>query len=188
MGSPVPGRRQPFLVRLRCSCLTVPHKAIVVGSSSHASGLLQSSRSRSRRWSACARHQLTSWVCVPLRDVSSRRPLTRQLACAPRHATGFPSPLRSVHDVSHVLDGFLRHVPCGFVSPHNHVRDFPSGGCPLGQPCRLIAHRCPRAVHEHPLPLRLTTIARREPRRRQECPPVFRALLRPRIRCQDTSI
>jgi hypothetical protein len=42
-----------------------------------------------------------------------------------------PSPLRSVLDVSHVLDGFLLHRPCGFISPRNHVqgslsRDFPS--------------------------------------------------------------
>jgi hypothetical protein len=44
---------------------------------------------------------------------------------------GFPSPLRSVLDVSHVLDGFLLRRPCGFISPRNRVqgslfRDFPS--------------------------------------------------------------
>jgi hypothetical protein len=35
---------------------------------------------------------------------------------------GIPSPLRSVLDVSHVLDGFLLCRACGFVSPRNHVQ------------------------------------------------------------------
>jgi hypothetical protein len=35
---------------------------------------------------------------------------------------GVPIPLRSVLDVSHVLDGFLLHRPCGLVSSRNHVR------------------------------------------------------------------
>jgi hypothetical protein len=47
-----------------------------------------------------------------------------------RHVTGFPSLLCSVLDVSHVLDGFLLHEPGEFISPHRHVRDFPSGVCP----------------------------------------------------------
>jgi hypothetical protein len=34
-----------------------------------------------------------------------------------------PSSLRSVLDVSHVLDGFLRLQPCGSISPRNRVRD-----------------------------------------------------------------
>jgi hypothetical protein len=39
---------------------------------------------------------------------------------------GHPSPeLRSVLDVSHVLDGLLRHQPCGFVSPRSHVQGLP---------------------------------------------------------------
>jgi hypothetical protein len=32
--------------------------------------------------------------------------------------------LCSVHSVSHTLDGFLLHIPCGFVSSHCRVRDF----------------------------------------------------------------
>jgi hypothetical protein len=35
---------------------------------------------------------------------------------------GIPSPLRSVLDVSHVLDGLLLHNLRGFVSPRNHVQ------------------------------------------------------------------
>ena len=46
-------------------------------------------------------------------------------------SAGVPGPLRSVLDVSHVPDGFLLRLPCGFVSPRCHVqgslsRVFPS--------------------------------------------------------------
>jgi len=34
----------------------------------------------------------------------------------------------SVHDVSHVYDGFLRSRPCGFVSPRSHVQGSPFKG------------------------------------------------------------
>jgi len=30
----------------------------------------------------------------------------------------------AVLGVSHALDGLLRHRPCGFISPHNHVQGF----------------------------------------------------------------
>jgi hypothetical protein len=43
---------------------------------------------------------------------------------------GFPSPLCSALGVSHALDGFLLHRPCGFVSPRSHVRDSLSRGFP----------------------------------------------------------
>ena len=35
---------------------------------------------------------------------------------------------RSVLGVSHALDGLLLCIPCGFISPHNHVRDSPFRG------------------------------------------------------------
>ena len=69
-------------------------------------------------------------------------------------ATGFPSLLGSVRDVSHVLDGLLRHVPCEFVSPRNHVRDSPFRVFPPRSAVR--ARRppfFPRDVHAHSLPL-----------------------------------
>jgi len=40
----------------------------------------------------------------------------------PAQAADIPGPQRSALDVSHVLDGFLLHRPCGFVSPRCHVR------------------------------------------------------------------
>jgi hypothetical protein len=36
----------------------------------------------------------------------------------------------AVLDVSHVLDGLLRHRPCGFISPHYHVQGSPFRGFP----------------------------------------------------------
>jgi hypothetical protein len=73
-------------------------------------------------------------------------------------------PHRSVHDVSHVLDGLLRHRPCGFISPRSHVqgslfRGFPPGAAvpPRRRPVpswrwlRLAAPRLP-AVRHAPLP------------------------------------
>ena len=45
-----------------------------------------------------------------------------------------PDPaLRSVLGVSHALDGLLRHLPCGFVSPRNHVQGLPSRGLSLAR-------------------------------------------------------
>ena len=38
------------------------------------------------------------------------------------------SPPPSILGVSHALDGLLRRVPCGFVSPHSHVQGSPFRG------------------------------------------------------------
>jgi hypothetical protein len=89
--------------------------------------------------------------------------------------TGVPSPLRSVHDVSHVLDGFLRHQPCGFVSPRNHVQGSLFRGFPSHTAARAFARRCPRVVSAAPLP----TIARQL----QGPTAAFRAFLCARVRC-----
>jgi len=51
-------------------------------------------------------------VSFPLRDINRRRPRSRASQL----------PLSSVLDVSHVLDGLLRHRPCWFVSPSSHVQ------------------------------------------------------------------
>jgi hypothetical protein len=88
---------------------------------------------------------------------------------------GVPSPLRSVLDVSHVLDGFLLHRPCGFVSPRNHVQGSLSRGFPSHTAARAFARRCPLVVSTDPLP----TIARE----RQGPAAAFRAFLRVRVRC-----
>ena len=45
-----------------------------------------------------------------------------------------PDPaLRSVLGVSRALDGLLRHLPCGFVSPRSHVQGAPSRGLSLAR-------------------------------------------------------
>jgi len=49
-------------------------------------------------------------------------------AASLRRASHVPSP--SVLGVSHALDGFCRHWPCGFVSPHSHVQGSPFRGFP----------------------------------------------------------
>jgi hypothetical protein len=89
--------------------------------------------------------------------------------------TGIPSPLRSVHDVSHVLDGFLRHQPCGSISPRNHVQGSLFRGFPSHTAARAFARRCPRVVSAAPLP----TIARQL----QGPTAAFRAFLCARVRC-----
>jgi len=47
---------------------------------------------------------------------------------------GAPDPtLRSALGVSHALDGLLRHLPRGFVSPRSHVQGLPSRGLSLAR-------------------------------------------------------
>jgi len=53
----------------------------------------------------------------------NRRSLrSRSLTFARHRAAGIPSPLRSVLDVSHVLDGLLLHRRRGLISSRSHVR------------------------------------------------------------------
>jgi len=54
----------------------------------------------------------------PLRDISLRRPL-RNRGSTPGHLADL--------GVSHAFAGFLRRLPCGFISPHSRVQGFPSG-------------------------------------------------------------
>jgi hypothetical protein len=63
-------------------------------------------------------------VPLPHRGTSKRRPPMR----------GIPDPaLSSVLGVSHALDGLLRHLPCGFVSPRSHVQGLPYRGLSLAR-------------------------------------------------------
>jgi len=112
--------------RFRCACAVFPPcrppEAIAPGSSSCASGLLQRTRTPARRRSACARprpppHGLHS----PSRCQSAASTSDDLLALLATRR--IPLLLRSVLGVSHTLDGFLRHEPCEFISPRNHVRD-----------------------------------------------------------------
>src|SRR5205823_11494737 len=50
----------------------------------------------------------------------------------PLHEAPDPA-LRSALGVSHALDGLLRHLPCGFVSPRSHVQGLPSRGLSLAR-------------------------------------------------------
>jgi len=54
----------------------------------------------------------------PLRDISLRRPL-HDRDSTPYHLADL--------GVSHAFAGFLRRLPCGFISPHSHVQGLPSG-------------------------------------------------------------
>lgn len=91
-----------------------------------------------RRWF----HPLVSFT--PLQSVASSFPLPTSRQRAPslglrslfatstsgHRATGSQARHFPVRDVSHVLDGLLRHQPRGFISPHYHVQGSPFRGCP----------------------------------------------------------
>ena len=63
-----------------------------------------------------------------------------------RHVRRGAQPRRlSALDVSHVLDGFVRCVPRGFISPHSRFQGSPKGFVPSTQPRHLVGSRCPRA-------------------------------------------
>jgi hypothetical protein len=59
------------------------------------------------------------WGSAPHRGINRKSPLASE---HPKLA------LRSTLGVSHALGGLLLSLPCGFVSPRNHVRDSPSRG------------------------------------------------------------
>jgi len=63
-----------------------------------------------------------------------------------------PMPRSSVHDVSHVLDGFVRAWPCGFVSPRCHVQGSPFRGFPSHTVVLSRRQPGPLAVVDRPLP------------------------------------
>ena len=78
-----------------------------------------------------------------------------------------PTPgLRSVLDVSHVLDGLLLRPPCGLVSSRYHVPDFASGVSShrSGAPTRR-RRVLPRRWHRAPTSLRWRRLPMRRPRR-----------------------
>jgi len=90
------------------------------------------------------------------------RPPSRHQLTESTHAS-IPSPLRSVLEVSHLLDGLLLLQPCGFISPRSHVRDspfrvFPSCAAapsrrwpvPSGRFTTRPAPACARAPDERP--------------------------------------
>jgi hypothetical protein len=80
--------------------------------------------SRSDHLTAGGLRSASLGVPRPHRGTSKRRPPMR----------GIPDPaLRSVLGVSHALDGLLRHLPCGFVSPRSHVQGLPSRGLSLAR-------------------------------------------------------
>jgi hypothetical protein len=98
--------------------------------------------------------QSISSHCPPGADVRAAFPGLPSLIAVPTAEsthTGIPSPLRSVLDVSHVLDGLLLHSLRGFVSPRNHVQGSPFRGFPRREAARarrspLPSCRCSRSL------------------------------------------
>lgn len=84
---------------------------------------------------------------LPHRDTNIQRPLI----------AGFPHLLCSVLAVSHDPDGFLRQMPCGFVSPHNHVQGSLFRGFPSRTAEQTFISSCPPAVFVTLLPPTVST-------------------------------
>ena len=78
----------------------------------------------------------------PLRDISLQRPLRNRVS-SPDHLSDL--------GVSRAFAGFLRRLPCGFISPHCHVQGLPSGVC-------LLPHSRPQLVAEVVPSRRLTEL------------------------------
>jgi len=60
-------------------------------------------------------------------------PSSRHQQAASTNARDTRPALSSVLGVSHALDGLLRHLPCGFVSPRSHVQGLPCRGLSLAR-------------------------------------------------------
>jgi hypothetical protein len=88
------------------------------------------------------------------------RPSSRHQPAASHLARESHLANRAVLGVSHALDGFLRHWPCGFISPHSHVQGSLSRGFP---PDEAVPSRR-RPVPSSLAPARCPTVARRAPR------------------------
>jgi hypothetical protein len=89
---------------------------------------------------------------------------------------GFHPRSLAVLDVSHVLNGFRHHEPCGFISPHSRVQGSLSRGFPP---------RTAEPPRRRPVPsCRLAEVRYRQfPTGATNSRPAFRALIRTRIRC-----
>jgi hypothetical protein len=70
---------------------------------------------------------------IPKRLPWGSSPSSRHQQAASTHARDTRPALRSVLGVSHALDGLLRHLPRGFVSPRSHVQGLPSRGLSLAR-------------------------------------------------------
>lgn len=80
------------------------------------------------------------------------------------YPSGFPAPrLRAVFRVSHPLHGLILLRPCGFVSPHNAFRLFPSGISPPKEQTLTLRQR--HAVLSLLRRLRSRYLGERDPRR-----------------------
>jgi len=104
------------------------------------------------------------------------RPSSRRQPAASTFARATTPELWSVLDVSHVLDGLLRHQPCGFVSPRCHVQGLPYRGLSLSRSRTGF----PRPIHAL-LTLNATTCGLT---RASDHALAFRALLPARVRCR----
>jgi hypothetical protein len=152
LGYPVPPWRYRFRSRLRGVPAVAVTRTFALGSSSRA---LRFPFRVSRALPAPASRLATVGApsmgfTSPTRYELAESTFSRQLACARHHVAGFPFPLSSVLDVSHVLDGLLLHKPVGLFHPTTTSRIRSPGGFPLAQPYELVARRCPLVVPPDP--------------------------------------
>jgi hypothetical protein len=120
---------------------------------------------------ATSRPQAPSLGSRPHRDISRKSPRSR----------ASHGPLRSVHGVSHSLDGLLLPRPRGFVSPRSHVRD---------SPFRVFPPRAADASRRRIVPsCRSTARATVDLRRQRHArSPAFRALFHAGVRCATQGV
>lgn len=105
----------------RSSSDAVPDSLATVGSSFLQLQCFCRVRSHSFLSTGFTRRNSLPEVSGPIRDISVPSPL----------GDGFlKGRLRSAHSVSRAHDGLLLCTPCGFVSPHYHVRDSLPGCSP----------------------------------------------------------
>jgi hypothetical protein len=162
LGYLIPPRRSSFPSRPRgFPPVAVPHRLSPVGSSSRTLSVPPES--------------LEPPPARPSRAPPLGLPPSSRRQPAESTRAGLPSPLRSVHGVSHAPDGFLLRLPCGFISPRSHVQ---------GSLFRVFPSREAVRARRPPLP---SCRSHRTPalsfiQWRQGTVPASRALLRSRVR------
>jgi len=146
IGSPLPPRPRPFSRALRCLSVRRPphlsarfHPPVSLARPPEFYGLCPARCSpektlRPLQKPTSASHRASSLIATSTSGVHS--------------SPAFHCELRSLRDVSRVLEGLLRHQLRGLVSSRCHVQGSPYRDLSLtAEPYRVSpAHSCPRAV------------------------------------------